>query len=152
MMQKIVKNEKHLLEMVKVKMITGWFENRENVELLLLGVKYSLKRSGHDDLALKLKTDPEELALENLCYIENYECCNDSCERCSNTENISDVLSVLEVVDEVRYVRWVQEDNRCYKDEVADTGKDVSELLNDVLTKCFKKHLYNIHRQYSELM
>lgn len=93
-----------------------------------------------------MKTNSEEFIQENVCSIKNYECCNDSCEHCSNTNNISDVLNVLEDVDDVRYARWVRRDNRYQKDEAVDTGKDLTELLNDVLTKSSKMHVYNIHR------
>lgn len=73
------------------------------------------------------------------------ECCNDSCEHCSNSNNISDTLDVIDDLDELRYARWIWKDNRYYKGEVVDTGKDVTKLLNDVLTKFFKIHVYNIH-------
>ena len=96
-----------------------------------LRVKYSLIRNSHDDLALKIKIVPEEFIQENVCSIKNYECDNDSCEHCSNNNNIRD--------------------NRYYKDEVVDTGKDVTKLLNDVSIKSFKIHVYNIHHQYSKL-
>lgn len=123
----------------------------KNIELLLLGVKYSLKRNDHDDLALKTKTEPEEIIQENVCSMKNYYCCNDSCEHHSNTNNIRDALDVLEDANEMRYARWVWRDNRYYKNKVVDTRKDVTELLNDVLIKSFKIHVYNIHCQCSEL-
>ena len=55
MVQQMVKNEKHLLNIGESKDDDCRCEKCENVELLLLGVKHSLKRNGHDDLALKIK-------------------------------------------------------------------------------------------------
>ena len=107
MVQQIVKNKKHLFKIGESKDDDCRCEKCKNIQFLLLGVKYLLKRNGHDNLALKIKTDPDEFIPENVCSIKNYECCNDSCEHCSNTINIRNVLNVLEDVDEVRYARGV---------------------------------------------
>ena len=66
------------------------------MELLLSGIKQSLKRNGYNELALTLKTDPEEFILENVCLIKNYDCCNDNCGQCCNFKNIEDILITLE--------------------------------------------------------
>ena len=49
--------------------------------------------------------NPEEFILENVCYIKNYDCCNDNCGQCCNFRNIEDILNALEGVSEVKYAR-----------------------------------------------
>ena len=88
-------------------------------------------------MALTLKTDPEKFILENVCSIKNYDCCNDNCGQCCNFRNAEDILIALEGVSEVKYARWVCREKYYQKDEV--------------VTKSFKMHVYNISRQYSEL-
>ena len=94
--QQIIKNEKHLFKIGESKDNDCRCEKCENVELLLLGTKQSLKKNGHNKLALTLKTDPEEFILENVCSIQNYDCCNDNCGQCCNFKNIEDILIALE--------------------------------------------------------
>ena len=121
------------------------------MELLLSGIKLSFKKNGHNELALTLKTDPEEFILENVCSIKNYDCCNDNCGQCCNFRNVEDILIALEGVSEVKYARWVHREKRYQKDVVVDSADDVIVLLKQILTKSFKMHVYNISRQYSEL-
>ena len=90
--EQIVKNEKHLFKIGESKDDNCRCEKCENVELLLSGIKRSLKKNGHNDLALTLKTDPEKSILEIVCSIKNYDCCNDNCGQCCNFRNIEDVL------------------------------------------------------------
>ena len=53
MVQQLVKNEKHLFKSGESNDHYCRCKKCENVELLLIGVKYSLKRNGHDHLTLK---------------------------------------------------------------------------------------------------
>ena len=76
--QQIIKNEKHLLKIGESKDDDCRCEKFENVELLLSGIKQSLKKNGHNELVLTLKIDPEEFILESVCSIKNYDCCNDN--------------------------------------------------------------------------
>ena len=62
----LIKNEKHLFKIGKSKDDDCRCEKYENVELLLSGIKQSLKKNGHNKLALTLKIDPEEFILENV--------------------------------------------------------------------------------------
>ena len=103
--------------------------------LLLSGIKQSLKKNGYDELALTLKTNPEEFIVENVCSIKNYDCCNDNCGQCSNFRNIEDILIALEGVSEVKYARWVRREKHYQKDEVVDSGDDVIVMLKQILTK-----------------
>ena len=45
------------------------------------------------------------------------------------------------------YAQWARSDNRYHEDEPADRGEDLGHLLKVVLSKPFKKHVHNIHRQ-----
>ena len=95
--------------------------------------------------------NPEEFILENVCYIKNYDCCNDNCGQCCNFRNIEDILNALEGVSEVKYARQVRREKRYQKDEVVDSRDDVIVMLKEILTKSFKMHLSSIKHQYSEL-
>ena len=75
------------------------------MELLHSGIKQSLKKNGHNKLALTMTIDPQEFILENVCYIKNYDCCNDNCGECCNFRNTEDILNALEGVSEVKYAR-----------------------------------------------
>ena len=94
-----------------------------------------------------MKIDPEEFILENVCSIENYNCCKDNCGQCCGFRNIEDILNALEGVSEVKYARWVHSEKRYQKDEIVDSGDDVIIMLKEILTKSFKMHVYNIKRQ-----
>ena len=102
-------------------------------------------------MVFTLKINPEEFILENVCFIKNYDCCNDNSGQGSNFRNIEDILNALEGVSEVKYARWVRREKRYQKDEVVDSGDDVIVMLKEILTKSFKMHVYNIKPQYSEL-
>ena len=149
-MQQIIKNEKHLFKIGESKDDDRRCEKCDNVELLHSGIKQSLKKNGHNELALTLKIDPEEFIPENVCSIKNYDCCNDNCGRCCNFRNIEDIVNALEGVSEVKHARWVCREKRYQKDEVVDSGDDVMVMLKEILTKSFKMHVYNTKRQYSE--
>ena len=113
--------------------------------------KTDFEKNGHNEFSLKLKIDPEEFILENVCSIENYDCCKDNCGQCCGFRNIEDILNALEGVSEVKYARWVHSEKRYQKDEIVDSGDDVIIMLKEILTKSFKMHVYNIKRQYSKL-
>ena len=104
-MQQIIKNEKHLFKIGESKDDDRRCEKCDNVELLHSGIKQSLKKNGHNELALTLKIDPEEFIPENVCSIKNYDCCNDNCGRCCNFRNIEDIVNALEGVSEVKHAR-----------------------------------------------
>ena len=149
-MQQIIKNEKHLFKIGESKDDDCRCEKCENVELLLSVIKQSLKKNGHK-MVFTLKINPEESILENVCFIKNYDCCNDNSGQCCNFRNIEDILNALEGVSEVKYARWVRREKRYQKDEVVDSGDDVIVMLKEILTKSFKMHVYNIKCQSSEL-
>ena len=87
------------------------------------------KKNGHNELALALKINPEELILENFCSIKNYDCCNGNCGQCCNFRNIEDILIVLEGGSEVKYARWVYRGKGYQKYEVVDSGDDMIVML-----------------------
>ena len=136
--QQIIKNEKHLFKIWESKDDDCRCEKCENVELLLSGIKQSLKKNCHNELALTLKSDPEEFIIENVCSIKNYDCCNDNCGHFCNFRNVEDLLIALEGVSEVKYARWVRREKCYHKDEAVDSGDDVIVLLKQILTKSFK--------------
>ena len=132
--QKIIKNEKHLFKIGESKDDDCRCEKCENVELLPSGIK-QFEKNGHNKLALTMKIDPEQFIIENVCSIKNYDCCNDNCGRCCNLRNIEDILNALEGVSGLKHARWVCRE-KCYqKDEVAESGDDVILLLKEIHSK-----------------
>lgn len=47
----------------------------ENLELLLIVIKHSLRKNKQNDLAAKLKTDVDSFMENIVCSIKNQECC-----------------------------------------------------------------------------
>ena len=150
--QQIIKNEKHLFKIRESKDDDYRCKECKNVELLLSEIKQSLKKkNGQKELALTLKINPEESILKNVSSIKNYDCCNDDCGQCFNFRNNENILIALKGASEKKYAKWVCREKRYQKDEVTDSGDDVIVMLNEILTKSFKMHVYSISHQYFEL-
>ena len=123
-MQKTVESEKHIFKIGDTAEDDCRCDKCENVELLLISVKNTLKDS-HPDL------------------VTSY-CCNDVCSECpGNIVIINPIAAILEKVDEISYAKWVY-DGRYKKIECTDRGADVAELLREIASCSFKCHVYNI--------
>ena len=137
-MQKTVESEKHIFKIGDTGEDDCRCDKCENVELLLISVKNTLKDS-HPDLVTSFSVDPQTFVSQLVCSVKNYYCCNDVWSECpGNIVIINPIAAILEKVDEISYAKWVY-DGRYKKIERTDRGADVAELLN------------NIFRQFSEL-
>ena len=127
-------------------------EKCENVELLLHSVKKCLAKANYHDLAMASASDAIDFVENNVCSIKEFNCCNDvACTNCIKSTNIKEILQVLQGIDEITYSTWVRKNSFYQKVEFADSGTVVAETLDEITTKTFKLHVYNIFQQFSEL-
>ena len=74
-----------------------------------------------------------------------------ACTNCIESTNIREILQVLQGIDKITYSKWVRKSNFYLKVEFTESGTVVVETLDEITTKTFKLHVYNIFRQFSEL-
>ena len=64
---------------------------------------------------------------------------------------LNEVILHLKSLPEVTYNKWVQRSNIYEKAILCESGVAVADQFDEIATKHFKLHVYNIFRQYSEL-
>ena len=64
---------------------------------------------------------------------------------------LNEVILHLKSLPEVTYNKWVQRSNIYEKAILCESGVAVADQFDEIATKHFKLHFYNIFRQYSEL-
>ena len=85
-----------------------------------------------------------------VCSIKEFDCCNDACTNCIESTNIKEILQVFQGIDEITYSKWVRKNN-FHQVEFTESGTVVAETLDEITTKTFMFHVYNIFLQFSQL-
>ena len=75
--QKIISEEKHLLQSTRTPEDDCRCEKCENAELLLKAIKTSLNKAGNDNLSSELSIGSMESVTSIACFVKCHDCCND---------------------------------------------------------------------------
>ena len=75
--QKIISEEKHLLQSARTPEDDCRCEKCENAELLLKAIKTSLNKAGNDNLSSELSIGSMESVTSIACSVKCHDCCND---------------------------------------------------------------------------
>ena len=148
-LQKIIKDEKHILPAKDAKEDDCRYEKCENLELLLVSIKASLLQAGKENLASRITVDHIDFVSSLVCSIKNYECCDYVCNMCPRNL-LAEVVEFLRDSDDISYFKWVTKDSLNRKVEFSDAGSIIAEQFEEISRK-IKIHIYHIYRQYSEL-
>ena len=100
---------------------------------------------------MALASDAKDFVQNIVSSIKEFNCCNDACTNCIGSTNIKEILQIFQGIDEITYSKWVRKNNFYQKVEFTESGTVVSETLDEIITKTFKLHVYNIFQQFSEL-
>ena len=92
-----------------------------------------------------------EFVTSIVCSVKSHDCCNDVCSNCPRRDMLNEVILHLKSLPEVTYNKWVQRSNIYEKAILCESGVAVADQFDEIATKYFKLHVYNIFRQYSEL-
>ena len=92
---------------------------------------------------MTLASDAIDFVQNIVCSIKEFNCCNDACRNCIESTNIEEILQVFQGIDEITYSKWVRKNN-FHQVEFTESGTVVAETLDEITTKTFKLHVYNI--------
>ena len=106
--QKIISEEKHLLQSAQTPEDNCRCEKCENVELLLKAIKTSLNKAGKNNLSYELSIDFMEFVTSIVCSVKSHDCCNDVCSKCPRRDMLHEVILHLKSLPKVTYNKWVQ--------------------------------------------
>ena len=149
--QKLISAEKQLMQSARTPEDDWRCEKCENVELLLKAIKTSLNKARKNNLSSELSMDSMEFVTSIVCSVKSHDCCNDVCSNCPRRDMLNEVIRHLKSLLEVSYNKWVQRNNIYEKAILCEAGVAVADQFDEIATKHFKLHVYNIFGQYSEL-
>ena len=109
--QKIISEEKHLLQSARTTEDDCKCEKCENVELLLKAIKTSLNKARKNNLSSELSIDSMEFVTSITCSVKSHDCCNDVCSNCPRRDMLNEVILHLKSLPEVTYNKWARRNN-----------------------------------------
>ena len=151
-MHSTIAKERHLILQHKTPSDDCRCETCENATLLLSAVKLNLTKLGKTELAAALLEDPIELMNSSVCTVKDFKCISGQCAQCPGSSLTHDIGKAISNTQAISYYRWETTDKHMKKVQKVGSGEYVVELLNEfVFGEKFRRHCYNIYRQFSEL-
>ena len=87
-----------------------------------------------------------------VCSVKNQDCCEGNCLTYVQNDNLNKILSILSEIEGITYWQWIRE-KECYvKREFFDKVAEVVTLFKELSNLQFRLHIYNICRQFSEIL
>ena len=151
-MHSTIAKERHLILQHKTPSDDCRCETCENATLLLSAVKLNLTKLGKTELAAAMLEDPIELMNSSVCTVKDFKCISWQCAQCPGSSLTHDIGKAISNTQAISYYRWETTDKHMKKVQKVGSGEYVVELLNEIVFgEKFRRHCYNIYRQFSEL-
>ena len=84
------------------------------------------------------------------CSVKEYGC-NDSCQNYPSKPMLEEIIQFFNSSDNITYYKWIRKNSLYQKTEICESVKLVADSFDEMTTKKFKLHVYNIFHQYAEL-
>ena len=85
------------------------------------------------------------------CSVKKYDCSKDSRQNCPGKAMLEEIIQFPNLSDNITYYKWIQKNSLYQKTKICESGKLAAHFFDEMTTKKFKLHVYNISRQYAEL-
>ena len=116
-----------------------------------MAIKASLSKANNHNLASMISGDAVDFVSSVVCSVKEYDCCNDSCQNCHGKPMLEEIIQFFYLSENIIYYKWIRKISLYQKTEICESGKLVADSFDEMTTKKFKLHVYNIFRQYAEL-